>query len=820
LKTIDLSGKWDVVSSCNQYNWKGDVPGSVLYDMEKSGHLGEGGAFYRSNNRKAPELMDRDFIYRTTIELSDDFYDHYDKSASRIVLEADGLDTLAEIKVNNILVAKTKNMHRSYSFDIADVVKPGENSIEITFLNSLEYIKNEHAIRPLMAEDPEGITTIPGFYSIRKSHCSYGWDWGPQIPDAGIWRAIRIVRYDDCRFNDLRITQDHFPDHVILNISAETDNWGRDDFLISGSVISPSGDEIPYSFSAGGNTNIKIDNPQLWWPNGMGEQHLYTVLAELTVDGVMSGSITRNVGLRTLTIARKPDEWGETFHFEANGIPLFARGANYIPEDIYLNRMNEKRTERLLSDCREANFNCIRVWGGGVYPDDYFYDLCDRYGLIVWQDMMFACAIYDMLSDEFTENISEEIRDNLKRIRHHASLGLICGNNEMEWFFVDYDTFPQTKENEFEYIKQYHMVIPEIHKEICPEIFYWSSSPSSGGYFEEPNSPDKGDCHFWEVWHGNKDLSEYKNHYFRFMSEFGFESLPSIKTIESFTAEDDRNIFSPVMEEHQKRVGGNPKIVSYLSKYFRYPKDLDSLSYVSQLSQSDAIRVGVEHWRRNRGRCMGSIYWQLNDNWPVASWSSIDYYGRWKALHYAVKRAYDNILLSIDGEGREAVIHLSNESNELTRGTLSIRLVSLDGTVLNEQSLSVECQSWSSAAMHTFELEEGISPGTAVLSAVYHCEEGNYEAVHFFEIYKYFDLKKPEITFAFSNLDNERSELTLYCDKPAIYVELDLIEGDCIFSDNYFHLFPGDEKKIQIRHEGNSPASGESFRIRSLVDSY
>lgn len=820
MKIIDLAGKWDVISSCKQYCWEGNVPGSVLFDMETSGQFGEEGAFFRNNNRKAPELMDRDFLYTKTIEISDEFLENNNQNSRSIFLEADGLDTLTEIEVNGIVIGSTKNMHRSYRFDIGNLLKTGENSIGITFLNSLEYIKKEHGRRPLMSEDEEGITTIPGFYSIRKSHCSYGWDWGPQIPDAGIWRPIRIVRYDDCLFEDLRIKQKHFDDHVLLELSAETELLSKKQFHVSGMLRSPAGDEIPFSFDPEKEVKIKIDNPQLWWPNGMGEQHLYSIEAVLSADGIPSGNIVKKIGLRTLTIVRKPDEWGETFHFEANGVPLFARGANYIPEDIYLNRMSEERTELMLSDCREANFNCIRVWGGGVFPDDYFYDLCDQLGLIVWQDMMFACAIYDMQSDEFTENISEEIRDNLKRIRHHASLGLICGNNEMEWFFVDYDTFPQTRENEYEYIKQYHMVIPAVQKEICPEIFYWSSSPSSGGYFEEPNSPDKGDCHFWAVWHGNKDFNEYKKHYFRFMSEFGFESLPSMKTIESFTEPSDRNIFSPVLEEHQKRVGGNPKIVSYLSKYFKYPKDLDSLVYVSQLSQSDAIRIGVEHWRRNRGRCMGSIYWQLNDNWPVASWSSIDYYGRWKALHYAVKRAYDNILLSIDGDEKNALIHLSNESGELTGGELTIKLYSLDGKLLYEQKKTVQVEGRSSSEVYNFDLDEKYETGSVVLSAVYTSKrEESYEAVHFFNIYKYLELEEPNISYTAKELNDSEVELTFECSRPAAFVEIDTDGCESKYSDNYFHLFPGDSKIVTANLDPENFRDAQ-FRVSSLIDSF
>ena len=823
MKTIDLTGLWNACSTCGEYIWKGNVPGSILLDMENMGVLGSKGAFYRDNNRKAPDIMNRDFIYSNTFIITDDFLNDKNDTSSYIYLEADGLDTLTELKVNGQIVGKTNNMHRSFRFNIGELLQVGKNKIEITFFNSLDYIKKEHSRRPLMSEDEEGITTIPGFYTIRKSHCSYGWDWGPQMPDAGIWRPIRIVRYNDCRFENLRIIQDVKDGSAILTISAETELWGARDFQVNGYVITPLGVKETFTFKPGEEALINISKPELWWPNGMGDQPLYLVNATLFADGIPSGTLEKKIGIRSLTIAQKPDKWGESFHFEANGIPLFARGANYIPEDIYLNRMSEERTEKLLKDCVEANFNCIRIWGGGVFPNDYFYDLCDKYGLIVWQDMMFACAIYDILNDDFTHNISQEIRDNLKRIRHHASLGLICGNNEMEWFFVDYDSFPQTKENEFEYMKQYHIVIPEILKEVCPEIFYWSSSPSSGGYLEEPNSPDKGDCHFWEVWHGNKDFSEYKKHYFRFMSEFGFESLPSIKTIESFTEEKDRNIFSPVMEEHQKRVNGNPKIVSYLSKYFRYPKDLDSLTYVSQISQSDAIRYGVEHWRRNRGRCMGSLYWQLNDNWPVASWSSIDYYGRWKALHYSIKRSYDNILLSIDGDKKGAEIHLSNESFNDISGVLDIKLYSLKGEIIFQKSVQVSAEKWNSLKVFDFDLgilESNFTAEDVILTSCLTTGNGiKYSAFHNFVPYKYLDLENPKITYSVSEHSKDSIEFILQCESPALYVELEILNKDQVFSDNYFYLMPGEQRIIQCK--GLSLENLEdSLKIRSLSESY
>ena len=357
-------------------------------------------------------------------------------------------------------------------------------------------------------------------------------------------------------------------------------------------------------------------------------------------------------------------------------------GANYIPEDNLLARTSFEKTEKLLKDSVEANFNMVRIWGGGHYPEDYFFDLCDRLGLIVWQDFMFACSAYQ-LTDEFLDTVKKEAVDNIKRLRHHASLGIWCGNNEVEEGWV-YWGWPQDPKRKTDYIKLFEFILPDIVKEHDPETFYWSSSPSSGGGFDEPRDPNRGDMHYWEVWHGLKPFTEYRKYFFRFCSEFGFQSFPALKTVESFTLPEDRNIFSHVMESHQKNSGANGKILYYLSENFLYPKDFDSLLYASQLLQAEAIKYGVEHWRRNRGRCMGSLYWQLNDCWPVASWSSIDSFGRWKALHYFAKKFYSPILLSIEEEGKTASIHVTNETMQDVQGLIEWKLRTNTSEVLKE----------------------------------------------------------------------------------------------------------------------------------------
>jgi beta-mannosidase len=487
--------------------------------------------------------------------------------------------------------------------------------------------------------------------------------------------------------------------------------------------------------------------------------------------------------------------------------------------------MDKNRTERLIRDAAGANFNSIRVWGGGIYPSDDFYDLCDQYGLIVWQDLMFACALYDVKNPLFLENISEEVRDNLLRIRHHACLGMICGNNEMEWFIhdgiEDIRIEPTTRE---EYIRQYETAFPAIVQEVCPEVFYWPASPSSGGNFQNPNSPERGNVHYWQVWHGGKDYTEYEEHLFRFLSEFGFESFPSMKTIESFTIEEDRNIFSPVMEEHQKCLSGNATILDYIARYFRYPRSLSALFFVSQVSQAEAMRHGIEHLRRNRGISMGTLYWQLNDNWPVASWSSIDYYGRWKALHYVARRSYHNILLSSCIKGDKTQIHLSNESRENIKGELTWKLVNLDGKLVETGEKEAGTAGLSSLVIEEVSTGEYImdSGEREILLYYEYCDEAGdtYEGFQVYTYYKHLNLRKASIQSNVETTDNG-FEISMKTDYPALFVELGLKGHDCVFSDNYFPLLPGANRKIQLScGDLTVDMIAEEMTIRSLADSY
>ncbi len=499
---------------------------------------------------------------------------------------------------------------------------------------------------------------------------------------------------------------------------------------------------------------LTVEDPQLWWPNGYGAQPLYqaqVLLMSATDTQEPLDSWQKNIGLRTMTVNTDPMEDevydshmkdqaedlddgndmilshgekkiivtdrkekkvpGRNFAFEVNGLQIFAMGADYIPEDNILTRQNRARTDMLLASAQEAYHNCIRIWGGGYFLDDFFYDVCDERGLVVWHDFMFACASYE-LDEAFEANISAEIRQNIRRLRSHPSIGLWCGNNEME---TQYETlsWPQTKKQYYDYIHLYEYIIPKIVKEEDPQAFYWPSSPSSGGNYENSNAENVGDVHYWGVWHGNEPFTAYRKHHYRFLSEFGFQSFPALQTVRRFTEEGDRNIYSRIMEMHQRNTAANGKIMNYISQTYLYPKNFDELLYCSQLLQADAIRYGVEHFRRFRGSCMGTVVWQLNDIWPVASWASVDYYGNWKALQYAEKRMFAPVLLSCEEHGEidqkpypntlpvpidvSADLHVANETAETVNGTVKWALRMPDSSVVREGQFEVSAPAYGGA---------------------------------------------------------------------------------------------------------------------------
>ena len=688
MKQLSLNGPWTLDIPGSAFTAvPAEVPGSVYHDLLAAGRIPD--PFYRDNETEALKLMEYDFHYSRAFQADGELLD-----CGAVLLRCEGLDTLAAVYINGAEAGRADNMHRTWEFDVKDLLREGENNIAVHFASPTKFIRESYA-----ADPADGTAdAMEGFPSLRKAHCMFGWDWGPRLPDAGIWRDISLVGVDTARIRDVLVKQFHEDGRAALEIDTHIIRLTDAPAEVRVSVTAPDGTVLT---GAGETCQIEVPDPWLWWPAGYGGQPLYRVEAELVSGGTRLDGWSRRIGLRTMTVSRVKSEHGESFSHCVNGVDVFAMGMDYIPEDNLLPRVTPERTRRLLEDARAANVNTIRVWGGGYYPDDYFYDICDELGLLVWQDFMFACAVYN-LTDAFEETITAEFVDNIRRLRSHPSLALWCGNNEMEQF-AGSGLWIRAMRQKSDYIKMFQYIIPKVLKAEDPQAFYWPSSPSSGGDFDEPGDPSRGDVHDWDVWHGLKPFTDYRNYLFSYVSEFGFQSFPCMETIESFTLPEDRNVFSYIMEKHQRNAAANGRIVTYLSQNYLYPATLDKLVYASQLLQAQAMQYGVEHWRRNRGRCMGAVIWQLNDCWPVASWAGIDYFGRWKALQYYARRFFAPVLVSCHEEGlvnqedisvntehidprKTARLNVSNETMEAFAGRIDWSLRRPDASVVEEGS--------------------------------------------------------------------------------------------------------------------------------------
>ena len=819
-----LNGNWKMREVSNSHWLEATVPGSVVSTLLANGLIGD--PFWRDNEYETRELFRKDYEFQRDLIITKELY-----QKDKIELICYGLDTLAEIYLNDILLAKTNNMHRTWRIDCKKLLNLGVNQIKIVFRAPITFIesyipKKDKQINYIASG------TMEGNQYLRKAHCMFGWDWGAQIPDAGIWRDIELIAYCDTRIKEVELDQLHQKEGVELKIYTSLEILKQDKYELEYTFISPEGGTvIAYQTvdSAVNEHTIAVEHPQLWWPNGYGEQPLYHLTVAIKHEGRECDRKEFTLGLRTLTISQEKDEWGSEFAFQINGVKIFAKGADYIPEDTIYSNITKERIEYLIDSCVRANYNCLRVWGGGYYPSDTFFNLCDQYGIIVWQDLMYACNVYE-LTKEFEENIIEETKDNVKRIRHHASLGLWCGNNEIESAWHHWPDFMNhSPKLRADYIKQFEYVLPRTVAEVDDKTFYWPSSPSSGGCFDSPDDENRGDTHYWAVWHGQKPFEDYRNYHFRFCSEFGFQSFPSIKTVNSFTKESDRNIFSKVMESHQKNGAANGKMLYYLSENFLYPKSFGDLLYVTQVLQGIAIKFGVEHWRRHRGRCMGALYWQMNDSWPVASWASIDYYGRWKALHYMAKNFFAPVAPTLSRTGNVIEVHIQNERLSDKKCQVQLSLKTIDFVVLDKVSyeLTVAALSVAKVAEKDYsELLKGYEDKVFV-EAVFSDEEGyNGTEVEIFTPFKHLLLEKPEITYQVEEQEL-KYKISLNAKALACFVELDFDHSDAIFSDNYFYI-SGDEGKVvelmksDIKGEPIRDAKElvDKLRVRSLRDTY
>jgi len=806
----------------NKEKWySATVPGSVHTDLLANKIIED--PFYRDNEQKQQWIGKTDWEYRTTFNVTRQILDH-----KNLDLVFAGLDTYADVYLNDKLLIKTDNMFRTWRVSCSSLLKLGDNSLQIRFRSPI----NE--ILPLMAKmsyqlpasNDQGEKTSP---HTRKAPYQYGWDWGPRFVTSGIWKPVVLEAWNSAYISDLHIAQNKVSqEQAALTARVEVIAAGATDGQL---IIEDAGHKLtvarqPVKLKTGSNSfalEFSINKPALWWPNGLGAHPLYNFKARLIADGIATDEKSVRTGLRSLEVRQEKDSWGLSFSFVVNGVPVFAKGANWIPADSFPTRITKERYRWLLKSTADANMNMLRVWGGGIYETDEFYETCDELGILVWQDFMFACSMYPG-NQEFLDNVRAEAIDNVKRLRNHPSIAIWSGNNEVEAAWHNWGWKQNLPSSIWDdYLKIFDGVLKEVCADLDPSRLYWSSSPH-GGLPDDPNSLKSGDTHSWKVWHFAAPFTDYQKEFPRFMSEYGFQSFPQLETVESYTLPTEHDIQSPVMMAHQRHPRGNQLIKEYMLREYATPKDFDSFLYVSQVLQAEGIKVGAEHLRRIMPRNMGSLYWQLDDCWPVASWSSIDYYGRWKALQYYARRFYAPVLLSPQVESDNLNFYIVSDQVNPIRGSVNVEVRDLSGmklTAFKRDVTVAPVQSQSYFSVPIKSLLAGRDPKSVMVLCEF-VSEGKVISTneYFFEPFKNLTLPTAQITSEVTRIKNGY-KITLTTDKFARAVYLST-KAEGFFADNYFDLFPDKPVEIEFRTRQNIPV--EEFRnqlkVRSLKDAF
>ncbi|HVQ39751.1 MAG TPA: glycoside hydrolase family 2 protein [Pyrinomonadaceae bacterium] len=798
------------------------VPGSVHTDLLNNKLIED--PFYRDNEQKLQWIGKTDWEYQTAFNVTPEILarDHVD-------LVFEGLDTYANVFLNDASLVNTDNMFRTWRADCKRLLKPGANTLRIRFRSPINEVLPRMATMSyqLPAGNDQGEKTSP---HTRKAPYQYGWDWGPRFVTSGVWRPVSLEAWDKARVEDLHI--------LPRKVTAAAANLTAEVEIVSGAAVTAIiiVDNITdKSIAAKSEVNLKVGSnrvdldfvvtrPALWWPNGLGAHPLYTFKARLLINGKSIDARTTRTGLRALELRQQPDASGKSFTFVVNGVPVFAKGGNWIPADSFPTRISTDKYRQLLTSVRDTNMNMLRVWGGGIYERNDFYELCDEMGILVWQDFMFGCSLYPG-DQAFLDNVRQEAIDNVKRLRNHPSIVIWVGNNEIEsgWFHWGWkDQFPAALWED--YRKLFYGVLPEVCSTLDPSRPYWPSSPSSN--LEDDNESQKmGDLHYWQVWHASLPFTEYEKQFPRFMSEYGFQSFPQLETVNTYTVPADHDIQSPVMLAHQRHPRGNQLIREYMLREYPEPKDFESFLYVSQVLQAEGIKIGAEHLRRIMPHNMGSLFWQINDCWPVASWSSVDYTGRWKALQYYARRFYNDILVSPRFENGNVNIFVVSDRVQPVAAQLKLSLLNFEGNKLWSQQTDVELAPLNSRSYVTVPVKTLLAEkdGKSVFLLMEVVVDGKVVSsnTHFFEPYKNLSLPRPQIN---SEVVSVRGgfKVSVTSDKFARAVYLSAPNAAGFFVDNYFDLIPG--QKVEVQFRTGAPPSLADFRsqlkIRSMADAF
>lgn len=819
MKSQTLTGAWEFRQAGTADWLHASVPGGVHTDLMALGRIPD--PFVGDNEKRVSWVAEADWEYRRNFTPAPEIF-----ALPQIWLVCDGLDTLATVSLNGKVLGRAENMYRQYRWDIKPLLLAGENELLIAFDSPVRYCAAKMAVRPM----PGVSQAIPGGPYLRKAPCQFGWDWGPQLPPIGVWKDIRLEGYEGARIEEVHLAQQHSNGKVTVSARTVIDGPAAHPCSVVLRITAPDGMTFETSdvLLAGMESSLHIDiqNPQLWWPNGYGAQPLYKVNVELKQGDLVLDQKEYQLGLRKIELRQEPDEWGRSFTFVVNDLPIFAKGSDWIPADSFPTRITDAYMEALIRAAADTHQNMLRVWGGGFYEEERFYDLCDRYGILIWQDFIFSCSVYPLNDPEFLENVHVEVVENVRRLRHRACLALWCGNNEMEQGWVEWGwKAPELLDMKAAYDQFFHHTLPAWCAAEDPDHAYWPSSPSSNTPFENPNGQQVGDAHYWDVWHGRKPFTAYRSQYPRFMSEFGFQALPPMATIRTYAEESEWNMTSYIMERHQKNDSGNQLMVAQMLDTFRLPKDFESLVYLSLALQAEGIRYGVEHWRRHPKRVSGIIYWQLNDCWPVASWSSLDYFLRWKALHYAARRFFAPVLLSIEDKPTEQNVYLTNETREPVEGSLRWSLETLDGKTLGTGEAPVMVAPFDAAAICLLDFSEKLNDDlrrdAAFVAEFWQNDQLHTRQVAFFVPTKHLNLVEPGLS---TSLRFEQGQvcIQLTAKSMARLVELEFAGADVVFSDNYFDLPAGRSVTITapLPAGWTLQQAQTALHVRSIYDSF
>ncbi|WP_102408626.1 beta-mannosidase [Parabacteroides bouchesdurhonensis] len=822
-------------------NWyPATVPGVVQTDLMNNQIIED--PFYRLNERGIQWVDKEDWEYKTTLNVSPDIFDK-----DNIELDFKGLDTYADVYLNDSCILKADNMFREWKVSVKSLLKKEGNELRIYFHSPIKVdLPKFDALKfPVEAGNDQsengGIFDKKVSIFARKAGYHYGWDWGPRIVTSGIWRPVYLIGWNDAIIDNIFYEQTKVTSKradIKAQIRFNADKEGEATLTIKADGVKTVWTKKA-QVKKGTNlieTELTVNNPKLWWSNGLGEPHLYPFTASINMDGKVADTKTIHLGLRSLKVINKPDKDGHSFYFELNGVPVFAKGANYIPQDNFLPRVTPEQYEKTILDAVNANMNMLRVWGGGIYENDLFYDLCDKYGIMVWQDFMFACSIYP-LTPELEDNIRQEAVDNVVRLRNHPSIAIWCGNNEIHtaWFnwgwMKKFDAYGVTEQLRNDTKKLFNHLLADVVKEYDPTVFYWPSSPYGGNpdakceTGKEIWNPD-GDAHYWGVWHAKDSIANYNKIKARFFSEYGFQAFPEYQSVLKYAPEKrDHNIYSDVMMAHQR--GGshaNGLIEWYLLNEYRKPKDFPNFLYMGLLLQGDAIKTAIEAHRRMMPYNMGTLFWQHNDCWPVASWSSRDYYGRWKAQHYFAKKAFNDILVSPVAEDGKLNVWIVSDRLKATKGKLDIRVMDLKGNVLFEKQSNVTLPANTSQIQFSAPIESvlgGKQKNEVVVNARF-IENGNEKVVsnnYFFTRFKDIDFPKADIQMT-SVPAGDGYDVTVQSNVFARGIFLSIDGIDNFFSDNYFDLLPGEPVTIHVTTKLDKETFDKQLKNESLADAY